>query len=83
MEHPQEHRPLSTVPEIVLDARVVASKLGLTAEKFMAELQKGIVHQVTEQGAEEDDGRYRVIFRYRSMECRFVLSAEGRVLDTA
>ncbi len=68
---------------IVFDASFVARSLGLSAEQLMSELRKGTVHQITERGIDDDRGRYRIIFRYRSKECRFVLTTEGRILNLA
>lgn len=65
-------------PNIVFDAKFVAPCLGLTAEQLMAEIRKGTVYQVTERGVDDDNGRYRVIFRYRSKECRIVMTREGQ-----
>jgi len=65
----------------VFDARVVASGLGLSPEDLMAELARGTVFQVHEQGLGADAGRSRVTFRHRSRTCVLVLDAEGRLLD--
>ena len=69
--------------EIVFDARLVAERLGLTPEVFMAEMARGIVYRQVEQGTGEDAGRTRVTFRYRASVWRCVIDADGRLLDGA
>jgi hypothetical protein len=63
--------------EIVVDAAAVAPRLGLTPERFMEELRRGLVFQVTETGVGEDAGRIRLTFRYRAREFSMILNADG------
>ena len=63
--------------EIVIDAATVAPRLGLTPERFMEELRRGLVFQVTEMGVGEDAGRIRLTFRYRAREFSMILDANG------
>ena len=69
--------------EITFDARLVAARLGLTPEMFMAELARGIVYRQVEQGTGEDAGRTRVTFRYRAAVWRCVIDADGRLIEDA
>jgi hypothetical protein len=69
--------------DLVFNAAVVASLLGLTPDAFMEELRKGNVHQVHERGTGEDSGRTRVTFRYRVRQSILTLDALGRVLDVS
>jgi len=66
--------------EITVDARLIAPHLGLTPEEMMAELRCGFVYQVAEKGTAADEGRIRLIFRYRARECRIVVDASGEVV---
>jgi hypothetical protein len=51
---------------IIIDAEVLAPKLGLSAEALKGEMRKGIVYSVAETGVDEDAGRIRLTFRYRT-----------------
>ncbi|WP_425450058.1 DUF6522 family protein [Virgifigura deserti] len=63
--------------EFVVDAVAIAPRLGLTPERFMEELRRGLVFQVTETGVGEDAGRIRLTFRYRAREFSMILNADG------
>jgi hypothetical protein len=52
--------------EITIDAELLAPKLGLSAASLKAEMRKGIVSSAAETGINEDVGRTRLTFRYRS-----------------
>ena len=64
--------------EITIDAELLASKLGLSAASLMAEMRKGIVYSVTETGINEDVGRTRLTFRYRSRVWTVVVDPDGQ-----
>src|SRR5260370_42235075 len=51
---------------IIIDAEVLAPKLGLSAEALKGEMRKGIVYSVAETGVDEDAGRIRLSFRCRT-----------------
>lgn len=63
------------VPEedFVVEAEVVAEKLGLSPESFWREMKRGIVYGVVERGEGEDAGRIRMTFRYRARSCTVML----------
>lgn len=61
----------------MVDAAAIAPQLGLTPERFMEELRRGLVFQVTETGIGEDAGRIRLTFRYRAREFSMILDAAG------
>ena len=63
--------------EITLDAELLAPKLGLSAEALKAEMRKGIVSSVAETGINEDAGRTRVTFRYRTRAWAVVVDPDG------
>jgi hypothetical protein len=52
--------------DFVVDVTLVAGKLGLSPDAFWREMQRGIVYGVVERGEDDDAGRTRLTFRYRS-----------------
>jgi hypothetical protein len=50
----------------VVDAMLVAGKLGLSPDAFWREMKRGIVYGVAERGEGDDAGRMRLTFRYRA-----------------
>jgi len=68
--------------EITIDAALVASKLGLSADALKVEMRKGIVYSVTERGIDEDVGRTRLTFRYRSREWIVVVDPDGNLIES-
>jgi hypothetical protein len=50
----------------IVEAELVAAKLGLSPEGFWQEMKRGIVYGVVERGEGDDAGRARLTFRYRS-----------------
>jgi hypothetical protein len=68
--------------EITIDAELLASKLGLSAASLMAEMRKGIVYSVTETGINEDVGRTRLTFRYRSRAWTVVVDPDGNLVES-
>lgn len=50
---------------VEVDARLVARGLKLPVEQFMAETRRGIVYSMSERGIGEDEGRFRLTFRYQ------------------
>ena len=80
--NPQPPQAVTIVDgEITFDAGLVAARLGLTPEMFMAELARGIVYRQVEQGTGADAGRTRVTFRYRASVWRCVIEADGRLAE--
>ena len=67
--------------EITVDAELLAPKLGLSAEALKAEMRKGIVSSVAETGIDEDAGRTRVTFRYRTRAWTVVVEPDGTLRD--
>ena len=52
--------------DFVVDAEVIAPKLGLPVQEFWRELKRGIVYSTVERREGKDAGRMRLTFRYRS-----------------
>jgi len=50
----------------VIDAKLVAGKLGLSPDAFWQEMKRGVVYSVVERGEGEDTGRVRLTVRYRA-----------------
>ena len=68
--------------EITIDAELLASKLGLSATLLKAEMRKGIVYSVAETGINEDAGRTRLTFRYRSRTWTVVVDPDGNLVES-
>jgi hypothetical protein len=68
--------------EITIDAEILASKLGLSAALLKAEMHKGIVSSVAETGINEDVGRTRLTFRYRSRAWIVVVDPDGNLVES-
>ena len=67
---------------ITIDAGLLAPKLGLSAEALKAEMRKGIVSSVAEIGLNEDVGRTRLTFRYRSRAWTVVVDPDGNLVES-
>ena len=67
--------------EITVDAELLAPKLGLSAEALKAEMRKGNVSSVAETGIDEDAGRTRVTFKYRTRVWTGVVNPDGTLVD--
>jgi hypothetical protein len=57
----------------VVDAKLVAGKLGLSADAFWQEMKRGVVYGVVERGEGEDAGRMRLTIRYRAQSWSMIL----------
>jgi hypothetical protein len=68
--------------EITIDAELLAPRLGLSAASLKAEMRKGIVYSVAETGINEDAGRTRLTFRYRSRAWTVVVDPEGNLVES-
>ena len=67
--------------EITIDAGLLAPKLGLSAEAMKAEMRKGNISSVAETGINEDAGRTRLTFRYRTRAWTVVVEPDGTVIE--
>jgi hypothetical protein len=59
----------------VVDAELVAGKLGLSPDTFWQEMKRGIVYSVVERGEGEDAGRVRLTVRYRARSWSITLDS--------
>lgn len=67
--------------DITIDAEALAPKLGLTVRALKENMAKGLVTSVAETGVDEDAGRTRLTFRYRTQVWRIVVEADGRLIE--
>jgi len=67
--------------EITIDAELLAPKLGLSAAALKAEMRKGSIDSIAEAGIEEDAGRTRLTFRYRTRAWTVVVEPDGTVVE--
>ncbi|WP_372707701.1 DUF6522 family protein [Brevundimonas sp.] len=68
--------------EIIIDAELLAFKLGVSAASLQAGMPKGIVSTVAETGIDEDAGRTRLTFRYRSRTWTVVVDTDGSLVES-
>ena len=67
---------------VTIDADVVALKLFLSVESLKTEMAKGLVTSVAETGMDEDEGRTRLTFRYRSHTWTVVVEPDGSLVES-
>ena len=68
------------MPDIAIDAALVAPRLGLDLDTFRALMDDGRIRVLCERGVGEDAGRYRATFYHHAARARLVVDAEGRLL---
>ena len=66
---------------ITIDAELLAPKLGLSVTALRANMAKGLVTSLAESGIDDDAGRTRLTFRYRSRVWRLVREADGTLRE--
>lgn len=64
-----------------VDARLVAEAFALTPEAVMASLREGTITTLTERGAGEDAGRWRLSFFHGNCRLRLVVDEAGTILQ--
>jgi len=67
--------------EIIIDAELLASKLGFSTALLKAEMRKGIISGVAETGIKEDARRTRLTFRYHSRAWTAVVEPNGTMVE--
>jgi len=67
--------------EITIDAELLAPKLGLSVAALKIEMRSGSIDSVAEAGIEEDAGRTRVTFRYRTRAWTAVIEPDGSAVE--
>lgn len=58
------------------------AQAGLSVEALKAEMRRGCVYSVTEQGIDDDVGRARLTFRYRNRSWTVVVEPDGTLVET-
>ncbi|WP_133477563.1 DUF6522 family protein [Cognatilysobacter segetis] len=69
------------MPDIAIDAALVAPRLGLDVDTFRALMDDGRIRVLCERGVGDDAGRYRATFYYHAARARLVVDAQGRLLQ--
>src|SRR5690606_38460120 len=64
-----------------IDSAVVAKRMRMSVAHFMAELRRGNVVSLVEKGHGEDEGRYRLSFRYGGRHLRVIVGGDGRLIE--
>ena len=67
--------------DYIVDAGILAPKLGLSVEALRKAMAGGLVTSVAETGVDEDTGRTRLTFRYRMRLWRIVVEADGTLTE--
>lgn len=65
-----------------MDGAAVARALNLDVAAFRQLMDAGKITVLCERGTGEDEGTWRVSFYHDGRRARFVLDAQGRILDT-
>ncbi len=63
-----------------IDARIVAEAFALTPTQVMAALRDGAITTLTERGAGDDAGRWRLTFFHDNCRLRLIVDANGAIL---
>jgi hypothetical protein len=66
-------------PEI--DAAVAARSMKFAVEYFMRQMQRGSIKGRVERGIGEDEGRYRLSFRYHDRELTMIVGPGGEIIS--
>ena len=88
MLNPQTINPVISpvafgVGEITVDAEFVANGLGLSSKALKRLMRKNLVLAQVEEGVDEDQGRYRLAFRYRRRRWWATIDSEGAVIESS
>jgi Family of unknown function (DUF6522) len=71
---------VSQTGDIEIDSAVIARGLKMPVARVVEEMRCGNLYGRVEEGVAEDEGRYRLCFRYRGRELRMVFAADGRLI---
>lgn len=74
---------LERLPEIEIDAGLVAQRFGLPVPEFRDLLASRRITQLCERGTGLDAGRFRASFYLDGRRVRIVVDASGTVLDAS
>lgn len=66
--------------EIEVEAGHIAAGLGLPVSQLKELMQEAAITSRCERGVDDDEGRYRLTFFYKSRRLRLVIDREGRLV---
>jgi len=82
MYDPPQRLPAGeALPDIAVDAALIAARLGLDVPTFRALTDSGHIRVLCERGVGADAGRYRATFYHHRARARLTVDARGRLLD--
>jgi hypothetical protein len=67
--------------DFIIDGSVVADRFGLTVDQFRAALRAADIVTICETGEGDDAGCTRLTFRRGALLWRFVLKADGSIVE--
>lgn len=79
---PLSFHPTRNNTPIEVDGMAVARELGLEVAVFRQLMDAEKITVLCERGTGEDAGTWRVSFYHGDRRARFVVDAQGRILDT-
>jgi hypothetical protein len=68
-------------PRLEIDGAMVARAIGLDVAAFRQLMDDGKISVLCERGTGEDAGTWRASFYYGRQRARFVVDAQGNLLD--
>ncbi|MBO9716475.1 MAG: hypothetical protein J7507_06610 [Pseudoxanthomonas sp.] len=71
----------TTPPRLEIDGAMVAQAIGLDVATFRQLMDDGKISVLCERGIGEDAGTWRASFYYGKQRARFVVDAQGNLLD--
>lgn len=66
--------------EFVVDADLLAAAFNLPAAEIRTRMQDGLITSLCETGQGEDEGRWRLTFRYGNRALRLTVDEQGSIL---
>lgn len=72
----------TAAPPLEIDAAIVARGMGLDVAAFRKLMDDGKIATLCERGTGEDAGTWRASFYYAGKRARFVIDAQGNLLDS-
>lgn len=72
----------TAAPPLEIDAAIVARGMGLDVVAFRKLMDDGKIATLCERGTGEDAGTWRASFYYAGKRARFVIDAQGNLLDS-
>ena len=64
----------------VVDASVIADAFGLDVQNVQQNMRNGKITSLSETGTDEDAGRARLTFYYKTRALRLVVNAAGQII---